>query len=222
MSLAVHVLGRNSEFSIYDREASRRHQLGGIPAASVAGAAVRYPVPDGGFVIHPSGPAGNIVGTIHALTLDVGWDALIEDIEEMADDSDFGDDFIWAALTPRRTGPPGVRYANNGVGHPYSENTFLGIVIEDAHACFAAQRTLPATFAHELGHAFGFYHAGCADTGIRFPTDVDPGLPIHTEDFGFDGGAGAVVPAGTGELMSYCGAQARWPSIVFWDRMFDR
>ncbi|MCA8918799.1 MAG: argininosuccinate synthase [Planctomycetes bacterium] len=34
---AVHVLGRNSEFSIYDREASRRHQLGGIPAASVAG-----------------------------------------------------------------------------------------------------------------------------------------------------------------------------------------
>lgn len=34
---AVHVLGRNSEFSIYDREASRRHQQGGIPAASVAG-----------------------------------------------------------------------------------------------------------------------------------------------------------------------------------------
>lgn len=34
---AAHVLGRNSEFSIYDREASRRHQLGGIPAASVAG-----------------------------------------------------------------------------------------------------------------------------------------------------------------------------------------
>ena len=34
---AVHVLGRNSEFSIYDREASRRHQIGGIPAASVAG-----------------------------------------------------------------------------------------------------------------------------------------------------------------------------------------
>lgn len=34
---AVHVLGRHSEFSIYDREASRRHQQGGIPAASVAG-----------------------------------------------------------------------------------------------------------------------------------------------------------------------------------------
>jgi argininosuccinate synthase len=34
---AVHVLGRNSEFSIYDREASRRTQQGGIPAASVAG-----------------------------------------------------------------------------------------------------------------------------------------------------------------------------------------
>lgn len=34
---AVHVLGRNSEFSIYDREASRRHQQGGIPAASIAG-----------------------------------------------------------------------------------------------------------------------------------------------------------------------------------------
>ncbi|MCA8910725.1 MAG: argininosuccinate synthase [Planctomycetes bacterium] len=34
---SAHVLGRNSEFSIYDREASRRHQLGGIPAASVAG-----------------------------------------------------------------------------------------------------------------------------------------------------------------------------------------
>ena len=33
----VHVLGRHSEFSIYDREASRRHQQGGIPAASVAG-----------------------------------------------------------------------------------------------------------------------------------------------------------------------------------------
>ncbi len=34
---AVHVLGRHSEFSIYDSEASRRHQVGGIPAASVAG-----------------------------------------------------------------------------------------------------------------------------------------------------------------------------------------
>lgn len=34
---AVQVLGRNSEFSIYDREASRRHQHGGIPSASVAG-----------------------------------------------------------------------------------------------------------------------------------------------------------------------------------------
>jgi argininosuccinate synthase len=34
---AVHVLGRHSEFSIYDREASRRHMQGGIPAASVAG-----------------------------------------------------------------------------------------------------------------------------------------------------------------------------------------
>ena len=33
----VHVMGRHSEFSIYDREASRRHQQGGIPAASVAG-----------------------------------------------------------------------------------------------------------------------------------------------------------------------------------------
>lgn len=33
----IHVLGRTSEFSIYDREASRRHQQGGIPAASVAG-----------------------------------------------------------------------------------------------------------------------------------------------------------------------------------------
>lgn len=34
---AVHVMGRHSEFSIYDREASRRHEQGGIPAASVAG-----------------------------------------------------------------------------------------------------------------------------------------------------------------------------------------
>jgi hypothetical protein len=33
----VTVLGRSSEFSIYDREASRRSQSGGIPAASVAG-----------------------------------------------------------------------------------------------------------------------------------------------------------------------------------------
>lgn len=33
----VHVLGRNSEFSIYDREASRRDELGDIPANSVAG-----------------------------------------------------------------------------------------------------------------------------------------------------------------------------------------
>jgi argininosuccinate synthase len=33
----VHVMGRTSEFSIYDREASRRTQQGGIPASSVAG-----------------------------------------------------------------------------------------------------------------------------------------------------------------------------------------
>lgn len=34
---AVAVMGRNSEFSIYDREASRRTTQGGIPASSVAG-----------------------------------------------------------------------------------------------------------------------------------------------------------------------------------------
>ena len=34
---SITVLGRSSEFSIYDREASRRSQSGGIPAASVAG-----------------------------------------------------------------------------------------------------------------------------------------------------------------------------------------
>jgi argininosuccinate synthase len=34
---AVHVLGRSSEYSIYDREAARTHEQGSIPAESVAG-----------------------------------------------------------------------------------------------------------------------------------------------------------------------------------------
>ncbi len=34
---SVQVLGRHSEYSIYDREASRRHMQGAIPASSVAG-----------------------------------------------------------------------------------------------------------------------------------------------------------------------------------------
>jgi hypothetical protein len=26
-----------------------------------------------------------------------------------------------------------------------------------------------------------------------------------------------VVPSGTGELMSYCGGQSRWPSPTYWE-----
>jgi hypothetical protein len=29
--------------------------------------------------------------------------------------------------------------------------------------------------------------------------------------------AQAVVPSGTGEIMSYCGGQGRWPSEDYWE-----
>jgi hypothetical protein len=84
-----------------------------------------------------------------------------------------------------------------------------------------AQAALPSTFAHEIGHTLGFGHAPCSPPGEALPDNIDPRLPGHTEDVGLDVQSLQLIPAGIGEVMSYCDDERSWPSIVFWNSSFD-
>lgn len=84
---------------------------------------------------------------------------------------------------------------------------------------FVARASLPATFAHEMGHNFGFSHANC---GVLQPGEVpDARLPTATEDVGMDVATQQLVIAGQTELMCSGGPQTRWPSIAFWNIVFN-
>ena len=73
-----------------------------------------------------------------------------------------------------------------------------------------ARATLGATYAHEMCHLAAVDHAPCGSP----PGPIDPRLPGTIEDAGMDVPARSVVPSATGELMSLCGGQSRWPSIA--------
>jgi Metallo-peptidase family M12B Reprolysin-like len=84
-----------------------------------------------------------------------------------------------------------------------------------------ARTRLAGTFAHEMGHAFGLAHSNCCLPAGQAP---DSRLTSgSTEDVGLDVATQTVIPAGRGDIMSYCGDTARcpgptrWSSIAFWN-----
>jgi hypothetical protein len=83
----------------------------------------------------------------------------------------------------------------------------------------AAQSGYGATLAHELGHAYGLGHAPCPPRGTPGEPDiVDDRLQGRLIYPGLDVADGnRLVPSGTGEIMSYCGVEDRWPSAEYWE-----
>lgn len=78
----------------------------------------------------------------------------------------------------------------------------------------------PVTFAHEMVHSFGISHANCGNVGSA---TVDGRLPPNglSDEAGANVTTGGIVPAGRGELQSYCGGTSRWPSVATYDIVYD-
>lgn len=99
-----------------------------------------------------------------------------------------------------------IRVMEGGTGH------YLGLTASDTDgalgvaelgAPLAASVANPFIAAHELGHNLGLLHAPCGGAGAdpAYP-QVDGSIGAYGYDFR-DGGR--IVPAGTPDLMSYCG-----------------
>ena len=175
---------------------------------SRTGARTRYPVAFAGGMPIFIAPGFETINSAHDLQTRAGWDNLLDDIADIADDFvDNGE--IWTGLVPDQ-----ANYNLNGLG-----------TVGGTQPHMLARAALPATFAHELGHNFGFMHANC---GLQAGDTPDSRIPAATEDTGMDVFRTFVIPNATSELMSTCtptwaGAtrQDRWPSIAFWDIAFD-
>ena len=187
---------------------------------SLSGTLSRYPIPADGFVIHPG--SGSMV-TGHDLTTREGWEELLDDLEDLAADSD-DPGLIWTALVPNLPPPPPNSTQLNGAARSHQTAEVFGITVWEQYPCLAAQSLLPATFAHELAHVLGFEHGPCPLTPPNVPEDIDWLTPPATENdsVGLDTYASPLVTVspGTGEIMTYCGGESRWPSIKTWERMF--
>lgn len=184
---------------------------------SLQGARSRYPIAEDGFVIRLA-PGYENIGTFANLRTRDGWEDLLEEIDDIADDFEDHLEFVWAALTPNVAG-----YTLNGIANDISERIWP---LEDDDRRMAVRMGLQGTFAHEMGHAFGLGHSNCCLPAGEAP---DSRLPANgaIEDVGLDIPNMTLIPAGRGDIMSYCGDTAscggatRWSSIAFWNVMFN-
>jgi hypothetical protein len=202
---------------------------------ALQGARTRYPIAENGFIINPSimfTTLGAGIGP-YPLTSVLGWQVLLLDLSTMI--------FLFPT-TPVggiRTAlvPNDGRYADlNGLGAPRILVSVPAFISRAPTATGNGLEPLASTFAHEMGHAFGIFHALCpppcpssVNPADAIPPDLlDPRLPPATEDVGVDVPSRFIIRMGQGELMSYCGDRSRcaggvpigpprWPSIVFYD-----
>jgi hypothetical protein len=184
--------------------------------AALRGAQARIPIPDDGWEVYLP-PGSSVIGTNHDLTTEDGWEFVLEDIDDIAEDTSNAWSYAWTGvIAPKQTGPMAPNITINGIGRK-------GNGTHDYPAC-ACQADLPATFAHELLHVFGYGHAGCPAYGDGRPDNVDSSLPQYIEDTGVDVYAMTTYSAGSfgaGEIMSYCGGSNRWTSVVLWTKLMD-
>jgi hypothetical protein len=214
--------------------------------ASLGEALKRFPLAEvGGFTVNPelTLPASNPTGA-YDLSQFSDWGRLANDIAAILflfSSSAVGG--IRTALLPHNDGT-----LKDGAGNPIPAYAINGYGISRAGAlapAFLCQAFVGSSFAHELGHTFAIGHAPCpAPPGtpgsgdcMDPPDHIDSRLPPRTEEVGFDVRARVVIPAGRGELMSYCGdftrcpdgpidpltgtGLASWPSIALWDLLYD-
>ena len=178
------------------------------------GTRTRYPLAHDGFPIYTA-PGNTTISTNEDLTTSAGWDNLLDDLDDIADDyEDIGQ--VWCMTVPDDS-----TYQWNGLG------------TSGGHPRFICKESLAASFPHELGHTQGVGHSGC-DTcvgcaGSPAAGSYDSRLPTSAQydETGVDVYAYEALAAGHGDLMSYCDGpggdrQKRWPSVEFWNILFDR
>ena len=185
----------------------------------VQGARTRYPIAHNRFISRTA-PNHQTISTDENLTTDAGWEILLDRLEDIAGDyEDNGE--IWCIIVPNDNS-----YANNGIAIAPSTTVIEAtpvsprIELRWTHPRLICREGLPASFAHELGHTQGIHHSDCGSP----PGEIDTRLPNNgrINQTGVDVYTYQAMPRGNGELMSYCGGQNRWPSVEFWNIIFDR
>jgi hypothetical protein len=198
----------------------------GLPAPTLAdfqsallGAVSRFPVPDDGWQIRIA-PGLQSITTNRNLATQEGWAEILEDLDDVAGDTDDAFDHRWVGLLPARQ--PGDMATIQGMALTHSIDRPWPLSNDYLTMAVIAGR--PEVFAHELGHTFGLEHAGCPMAGQPgAPEDIDPGLPPRIEEAAIDLFTLATYKSDlAGDLMGYCSRDGLWPSIVTWHRLLDQ
>jgi hypothetical protein len=137
---------------------------------SLIGAHYRMPVTEDGFQVYLL-PGVRVIGSRKDLTTKRGWEDLLNDLEDIADTFDINGGILTAMV------PNDDEYALNGIATS-GQRPFPHLFNE--HPRMMAKATLPATFAHELGHIFGLHHARCPVEEMKDcdQGEIDRRLPL--------------------------------------------
>jgi hypothetical protein len=181
------------------------------------GAQSLFPLPEDGFEFHWM-PGQQVISINHDLKTKDGWINVLEDLDDLAEDTANAWGMVWAGVLPAEL--PGVpkeeRMPFNGMARQGDG--------EDDFPAMVCQSRLSTSFAHELAHVFGYGHAGCPSSGPDMPEGIDSSLPMYIEEVAIDTYSDTIFSPGAlgaGELMSYCRGNGRFTSIILWHKLLD-
>lgn len=141
------------------------------------------------------------------LSVDSGWEDLLDDLEDAWDDANEESGVRWLGIVPASERFLDISIAHGGVSH-----------VPGIAALALGDR--PVSGAHELGHTYGLHH-------IHLPTSGpgEPGPEYDPADGGgilrrppFDVRSSTAIPLPAGDLMTYF--EPKRPGISTWMRLF--